>query len=61
MATHGPRREVFRIAPAIILTALSWEAALAQPCNPAIDGTYCATLTPRGRAWLGTGEPTHAT
>jgi hypothetical protein len=48
MATRGPRRNVFRMAPAI-LAVLSWETALAQPCNPAIDGTYCATQTYRAQ------------
>jgi len=32
-----------RISVVIVFIIASSEAVIAQPCNPAIDGTYCAS------------------
>ena len=36
-----------RIVLAVILAGVLGAPALAEPCNPVIDGTYCATQTIR--------------
>lgn len=36
-----------RIAIAALLALASASAATAQPCNPVIDGTYCAEQMPK--------------
>ena len=37
------------IGAAALALALHQSAPAQQPCNPVIDGTYCATQMPRGR------------
>ena len=46
---HKQRRLARRFGQAIAAGAclLAASAASAQPCNPVIDGTYCATQMPR--------------
>jgi hypothetical protein len=49
---HPYRRLEWRIAaPAALIMAMSYTSTVAQqPCNPVIDGTYCATQMPRTSA-----------
>jgi len=57
MSWHGsrsnglrPAAAGLRLLPAIVLAAsLAGPAVAQQPCNPIIDGTYCATNMPRVR------------
>jgi hypothetical protein len=51
---HSERTSAGRIPSAVFavtvagLAAATAPAAAQQPCNPLIDGTYCATQMPRG-------------
>ncbi len=36
------------LAAAVAASVAMTQPAAAQPCNPLIDGTYCATQMPRG-------------
>ncbi len=50
--TQERSRLARRIAQAIVASVCALamhSAAIAQPCNPVIDGTYCATQMPRAR------------
>jgi hypothetical protein len=53
-SSHQQDRLAWRIAQASAALALSLAlhtpAAAQQPCNPVIDGTYCATQMPRSPA-----------
>jgi hypothetical protein len=40
-------RTTTRIAIAMIATLAFGSSATAEPCNPVIDGTYCATQMPK--------------
>jgi hypothetical protein len=39
------------VAAAVLATAPHASTIAQQPCNPVIDGTYCATQMPRGSTW----------
>jgi hypothetical protein len=46
-ARDGLPREPTLVALAALLAVTFHAAAVAQPCNPVIDGTYCATQMPQ--------------
>lgn len=39
---------MLRIVGLVILTLILCAPAMAEPCNPVIDGTYCASQPPLG-------------
>jgi hypothetical protein len=41
--------EVLLLATAMLVGSLTAAAAADEPCNPIIDGTYCATNMPKQR------------
>jgi hypothetical protein len=47
MIMRSPERIALRKIVVTMLTIVLWTPAHAQPCNPVIDGTYCATQTDR--------------
>jgi hypothetical protein len=62
MKLHEPGHRMTRlIAPVIAAVALALAlhplAIAQQPCNPVIDGTYCAEQMPRARTWSPTDRP----
>lgn len=43
------RSSIERALFAALMTVILPRAASTEPCNPIIDGTYCATQMPQGR------------
>ena len=52
---RSPRRlrpTTLLLATAMLAASLSGGAAADEPCNPIIDGTYCATNMPKNRGYV---------
>jgi hypothetical protein len=43
------RPKALQLATAMLAASLASAAAADEPCNPIIDGTYCATNMPKNR------------
>jgi hypothetical protein len=46
------RPKVLLLAAAMLVGSLTAAAAADEPCNPIIDGTYCATNMPKNRGYV---------
>jgi hypothetical protein len=57
MVMRSPKPVASRTTVVVILTAALGMPAGAQPCNPAIDGTYCATQPSYGQNSLQAASP----
>ena len=46
------RAKALLLATAMLAGSLTGAAAADEPCNPIIDGTYCATNMPKNRGYV---------
>src|SRR3954452_16424264 len=59
MSWQSSRNSVMRMAPRALLSTMALAGLIAgpvfagEPCNPIIDGTYCATQMPKNRGSSG--------
>ena len=50
--TRPARPKALLLATAVLAGSLTGAAVAEEPCNPIIDGTYCATNMPKNRGYV---------